>query len=140
MRDVVLDTDTASLLQKHQAPSWVLGQLAGARIWLTFITVGDLAKWAVMRDWGEHARRRLDAWTTQRPVIPYDAQIARLWGELAGAARLRGRPRPQNDTWIAACCLRYRVPLVTLNTAGCRARRGRRRWGRRARCRAARPG
>ena len=38
-------------------------------------------------------------------------------GELAGAAQLRGRPRPQNDTWIAACCLRYQVPLVTLNTA-----------------------
>jgi toxin FitB len=34
-----------------------------------------------------------------------------------GAAQLRGRPRPQNDTWIAACCLRYQVPLVTLNTA-----------------------
>ena len=28
-----------------------------------------------------------------------------------------GRPRPRNDTWIAACCLRYQVPLVRLNTA-----------------------
>jgi hypothetical protein len=59
-------------------------------------------------------------WTTGRPaarVIPYDTQIARVWGALAGAAQLRGRPRPQNDTWIAACCLRYQVPLVTLNTA-----------------------
>jgi predicted nucleic acid-binding protein len=36
---------------------------------------------------------------------------------VAGAAPGRGRPRPQNDTWIAACCLRYQVPLVTLNTA-----------------------
>ncbi len=53
----------------------------------------------------------------RRPVIPYDTQIARVWGELAGAAQLRGRPRPQNDTWISACCLRYQVPLVTLNTA-----------------------
>jgi hypothetical protein len=40
-----------------------------------------------------------------------------VWGELAGAAQLRGRPRPQNDMWIAACCLRYQVPLVSLNTA-----------------------
>jgi toxin FitB len=39
-------------------------------------------------------------------------------GELAGAAQLRGRLRPHNDMWIAACCLRYQVPLVTLNTAG----------------------
>lgn len=51
------------------------------------------------------------------PGIPYDTQIARVWGALAGAAQLRGRPRPQNDTWIAACCLRYQIPLVTLNTA-----------------------
>ncbi len=117
MRDVVIDTDVASLLQKHQAPPWVLRRLAGARIWLTFVTVGELAKWMVVRRWGECRRGRLEAWTARRPVIPYDTGIARVWGELAGEAQLRGRPRPQNDTWIAACCLRYQVPLMTLNTA-----------------------
>jgi predicted nucleic acid-binding protein len=117
VRDVVVDTDVASLLQKHQALPWVLRQLAGARIWLTFVTAGELAKWTVVRRWGEYRRGRLDAWMAMRPVIPYDTQIARLWGELAGEAQLRGRPRPQNDTWIAACCLRYQVPLLTLNTA-----------------------
>jgi len=115
--DVVIDTDVASLLQKRQAPPWVLRRLAGARIWLTFVTVGELAKWAVVRKWGQDRRGHLDAWIAGRPVIPYDTQIARMWGELAGAAQLRGRPPPQNDTWIAACCLRYQVPLVTLNTA-----------------------
>jgi len=117
MRDVVIDTDVASVLQKHNAPPWVLRELAGARIWLTFVTVGELAKWTVVRRWGEPRRTRLATWTAQRPVIPYDTQIARVWGELAGQAQLRGRPRPQNDTWIAACCLRYQVPLLTLNTA-----------------------
>jgi toxin FitB len=114
--DIVVDTDVASLLQKGQAPPWVLRHLAGARIWLSFVTVGELAKWAVVRRWGGDRRGRLEAWMAQRPVIPYDTRIARVWGELAGNAQLRGRPRPQNDTWIAACCLRYRVPLVTLNT------------------------
>ena len=95
----------------------VLRHVGGARAWLAFVTVGELAKWAVVRRWGEDRRRRLDAWTAGRPVIPYDTEIARVWGELAGAAQLRGRPRPQNDTWIAACCLRYQVPLVTLDTA-----------------------
>lgn len=117
MRDVVIDTDVASVLQKRQAPPWVLRELAGARIWLTFVTVGELAKWTVVRKWGEPRRQSLTAWILQRPVIPYDTQIARIWGELAGAAQLRGRPRPQNDTWIAACCLRFQVPLLTLNTA-----------------------
>jgi toxin FitB len=117
VRDVVIDTDAASLLQKQQAPPWVLGRVDGARVWLTFVTVGELAKWAVVRRWGEDRRRRLDDWAVGRPVIPYDTQIARVWGALAGAAQLRGRPRPQNDTWIAACCLRYQIPLVSLNTA-----------------------
>jgi predicted nucleic acid-binding protein len=106
------------LLQEQQAPPGVLRHVDGARVWLTFGTVGELAKWAVVRRWGEDRRRRLDDWAAGRPVIPYNTQIARVWGALAGAAQLRGRPRPQNDTWIAACWLRYQIPLVTLNTAG----------------------
>ena len=70
-----------------------------------------------MREWDESRRGRLDAWTAGRPVIPFDPRIAQLWGELTGQAKLRGRPRPQNHTWIAACCLRYGIPLVALNTA-----------------------
>lgn len=27
----------------------------------------------------------------------------------------REHPRPQNDTWVAACCLVYGLPLATLN-------------------------
>jgi predicted nucleic acid-binding protein len=38
-----------------------------------------------------------------------------VWGRLSGDANLRGRTRPQNDTWIAACCLVYGLPLATRN-------------------------
>ena len=37
-------------------------------------------------------------------------------GPPPGARHLRGRPRPANDTWIAACCLVERLPLATFNT------------------------
>jgi predicted nucleic acid-binding protein len=30
-------------------------------------------------------------------------------------AQRRGRPRPLNDTWIAACCIKGGLPLLTLN-------------------------
>jgi predicted nucleic acid-binding protein len=36
-------------------------------------------------------------------------------GEIAASAERRGRPRPQNDTWVAACCPAYELPLATLN-------------------------
>jgi toxin FitB len=115
VRDVVIDTDVASVLQKGRAPAWVHRHVVGARVWLTFVTVAELAKWAEVRSWGEPARRRLDHWIARRPVIPYDSEVARTWGRLAARAQRRGRPRPQNDTWVAACCLRHRLPLVTLN-------------------------
>jgi predicted nucleic acid-binding protein len=49
-------------------------------------------------------------------LLPYDARVAARWGELQAYAQLRGRPRPVNDTWIAACCLVRDLPLSTLNT------------------------
>lgn len=42
--------------------------------------------------------------------------VAITWGHLQARAQLRGRPRPVNDTWIAACCLVEGLPLVTFNT------------------------
>jgi toxin FitB len=48
-------------------------------------------------------------------VIPGSKAVAGIWGELSAAAIQRGRARPVNDTWVAACCLAYQLPLATLN-------------------------
>ena len=48
-------------------------------------------------------------------VLPYSETVAVTWGESQAAAQLRGRPRPANDAWIAACCLTRGLPLATLN-------------------------
>ena len=48
-------------------------------------------------------------------VLPGDEAVAATWGRLSAAAIRRGRPRPVNDMWIAACCLTHSVPLATLN-------------------------
>ena len=39
-------------------------------------------------------------------VLPYDQHVATRWGEIQAYAQLRGRPRPANDSWIAACYCR----------------------------------
>lgn len=52
MADVVLDTDIASAFQKGRAPDWAIRHVIGARVWLTFVTVGELWKWAEIRSWG----------------------------------------------------------------------------------------
>jgi predicted nucleic acid-binding protein len=48
-------------------------------------------------------------------ILPYSPAVAVTWGDVQARAQLRGRPRPSNDTWIAACCLVRGLPLATLN-------------------------
>ena len=115
MRRIILDTDVASLSIKQRLPPALLRELLGAQIGITFITLGELTRWAALRQWGPTRRSELDAWLATRPTLPYTEDVARLWGEISAHATRRGRPRPQNDTWIAACCLAYDLPLATLN-------------------------
>jgi toxin FitB len=82
---------------------------------LTFVTIGELTQWAKLRRWGPRNRGMLDARLPGKPVISGARSIAVLGGELSAGATQRGRPRPVNDTWAAACCLAYGLPLATLN-------------------------
>jgi predicted nucleic acid-binding protein len=55
------------------------------------------------------ALARQDDRPTGRP------ERGQVWGEITTAAQRRGRPRPFNDSWIAACCIGGGPPLLTLN-------------------------
>ncbi len=57
-----------------------------------------------------------ESWRHGIVVLPYDEAVAVKWGEIQGNAHLRGRPHPQDDSWIAACCLVHDLPLATFNT------------------------
>jgi hypothetical protein len=108
---VILDTDVASRSFRGRLPAVLAARLAGRQPLLTFVTIGELAQWTRLRHWGPRNR----AWLADKPVIPGARGIAVVWGELSAAATLRGRPRPVNDTWVAASCLAYGLPLATLN-------------------------
>jgi len=60
-------------------------------------------------------QERMARWLSRIPVLHSSDDIAAVWGEIAASAERRGRSRPQNDTWVAACCLAYELPLATLN-------------------------
>lgn len=114
-RAVVLDTDVASHSFKGRIPPWLATRLAGAQPLLSFVTAGELTQWTRLRHWGPHNLTKLSAWLSDKPVIPAARRVGIIWGEMSAGATQRGRPRPVNDTWIAACCLAYDLPLATLN-------------------------
>jgi len=111
---VVMDTDVASASFKHK-PLPLLVKMALMEPVITFVTFGELIKWTERRHWAPHNRVAMDQWLAAMPVLDSTEAVGRTWGTLAAAADERGRPRPQNDMWIAAVCLTYDIPLATLN-------------------------
>jgi toxin FitB len=112
---VVLDTDVASFSLRNRLPDRLRAALAGHTMCITFVTVGELMKWRVLRIWGPGRTDELARWRQRVGVLAYDEAVANKWGQLQARAQRRGRPRPQNDSWIAACCLVDDLPLATLN-------------------------
>lgn len=90
-------------------------RLIGHEACVTFVTIGELARWAEKRHWGTRARSELARWLGSTIVLPYDERVAWKWGQLSVLSERRGRARPINDTWIAACCLVADLPLATRN-------------------------
>jgi toxin FitB len=115
VRYVVLDTDVASASLRDRLTPALRARLSGYAWSVTFVTVGELWRWADARSWGRQSRSQLAAWLDRVVVIDSDELVSREWGRSAAAAQLRGRPRPANDSWIAACCVARGLPLATLN-------------------------
>jgi len=115
VQPVILDTDVASLSHKRKLAGPLATRLIGRRPLITFVTFGELTKWAEIRHWGNRNRQALADWLSGVPVLVGDEPVAAMWGRLSAAAVQRGRPRPVNDMWVAACCLTYDLPLATLN-------------------------
>lgn len=116
MAYVVMDTDVASyMIRGRSLPKSIADALVGHVPCITFVTMAELLKWPVVRAWSGRRRAAMDAWLGKVVVIHSDDLTAHTWGRLAGNAAKRGRPRPQNDMWIAACCIRHNIPLATCN-------------------------
>lgn len=111
---VVLDTNIASQRYKKRV-QLDLTRLVDTTSVISFVTYAEMCKWALVRDWAPHNLAQFTAWLDRTPVIDSGKAVSTMWGQLAAAGAKRGRPRPENDTWIAACCLVHDLPLATLN-------------------------
>lgn len=115
MTALILDTDIASLSHKRRLSPAMRVRLATSLVCVTFVTIGELTKWEELHDWGPRRRVELASWLGGVVTLPYDPRTAYVWGRISAAARKRGRPIADNDTWIAASCIARGLPLATRN-------------------------
>lgn len=117
MKDVVLiDTDVASYLFKKSPRAETFQTLLGDRsLALAFVSVAELLKWTVKRNWSPEKVAQLEAALRRFVVIPYDRDLAWTWARTTARCEEAGRPISSGDAWIAAAALRYDLPLATNN-------------------------
>jgi hypothetical protein len=72
----VLDTDVASLLHRGTLAGPLATPLIGREPLITFVTFGELAKWAEIRNWGQRRREELTSWLSRIAVLPGDEAVA----------------------------------------------------------------
>jgi predicted nucleic acid-binding protein len=69
---VVLDTDVASASFRNRVPERLRARLAGQTLCISFVTLGELTKWATLRSWGPRRLAELAEWRQHVAVLEYD--------------------------------------------------------------------
>lgn len=82
-------------------------------ILVPIIAVGELFYGAEKSARATANRARVRDFITRRRVLLCDVETSGYYGQIKRALRLKGRPIPDNDIWIAAIALQHGLILVT---------------------------
>ncbi len=108
----LLDTNIIIALFAKEAP--VLNNLAQAEeVFIPSIALGELHYGAKKSGRSQKNLERIEEFVIKNIVIECNSDTAREYGEVKNKLRIKGRPLPENDVWIAALALQYNLILVT---------------------------
>lgn len=82
-------------------------------VFISSFVVGELCYGARKSGRVEANLARVDELVVSSTVLGCDAETARQYGEVKNKLRLKGRPLPENDVWIAALALQHALTLAT---------------------------
>ena len=124
MRGYLLDTNVVSEPDRRRPDPNVLRWFAKVdhqQLHLSAFTQAELRK-GIVKLGSDPRAAKIEARLHQLRVafagriLPVDDDVLDRWGQIAGAAEVRGRPLPGIDVLFAATALQHNLILVTRNT------------------------
>jgi tRNA(fMet)-specific endonuclease VapC len=116
MNAAIVDTDVVSMLFKGDTRALdYRAHITGRLLGISFMTLAELERWSLERDWGWRRKLELAEHVSRYVVLPVSRGLCGKWAEVSFAAKRKGRPIQTADAWIAASALYYQVPLITNN-------------------------
>jgi predicted nucleic acid-binding protein len=115
---ILLDTDVFSFVFRGDTRgAFYESELRGRTACLSFMSVAELKRWAIRRNWGRSRRESLARSIRGCTVLGFDDRLTDLWAEVTAHRERLGRPIACGDCWIAATALAHGMPLATHNAA-----------------------
>lgn len=113
----VVDTDIFSFfLKKDTRAELYKSHTDGHLLFLSFMTVAELERWAILHNWGQNKISLLDK-SFKRYVIQHsNREICTHWAEIMADSKRRGLNVSIADAWIASTAIYLQIPLITHNT------------------------
>jgi len=108
----LLDTNIVIALFADEAA--VKDNLAKAdEVFTSSATIGELCFGARKSGRIKENLTRIDEFAANIVVLGCDTETARRYGDIKNALRVKGRPLPENDIWIAAIAFQHDLTLIT---------------------------
>jgi tRNA(fMet)-specific endonuclease VapC len=109
--DVLLDTNI--VIAFFAEDEVVLSRIVQVNFLIPAIVLGELYAGARKSARTDENLARIDAAFPNNIILNCDYQTAQMYGVIKQALRLKGRPIPENDIWIAAVAQQYGLLLIT---------------------------
>jgi len=116
MATVVVDTCVVSFVFKRDSRAELhRPHLEGNLLVISFMTLAELYRWSLERNWGESRRAALEEHLRNYVVYPVNRALCQQWAKTTAQAASSGNPIEVDDAWTAATALLHDIPLVSNN-------------------------
>jgi len=119
MRTLILDSNIVSYIYKQDTRAALYEpHLVNTLTFISFMTLAELERWAIARNWGARKHADLLRLVQKRfAIIESNHALCRQWAQVTEGVKKIGRSIQPSDAWVAATALLYNAPLVTHNKA-----------------------
>ena len=108
----LMDTNIVIAIFANDAT--VINSLANANeVFVPSIALGELYYGAHKSSYVEANITRIDEFATSNSILTCDTETSQQYGKIKNSLRVKGRPIPENDIWIAAIAKQYELTLIS---------------------------
>ncbi len=106
--------DTNSIIGIFANDLSLINSLAEANeVFVPNIALGELYYGAQKSNHVEENIERINEFADSSSVLFCDTETSRQYGKIKNSLRLKGRPIPENDIWIAAIAEQHKLTLIS---------------------------